>query len=263
VQSNTNLLYPRQPSSPTRILEQNRNTTRTFIPSLKPSNRANVPSTSTVGISFSLRPPSLPAIPSFPTTGANLGLDCIPVHPKNTLFDTLEGFCCCFESCGTFCRKLNSTMTFCAMVFEFKRTATREDGKLSRQFLRCGRRTSSACAAEVLREAIVGGRWRMNTEIHQTRHTIVGHADKMLFSSVKGKEAEARRLTSLQISSPHAQSFPLTLTTQAAYVLSLKTLLDVSTDDASRRCAFRLSSAPRSYAKFPFREHWPAHTGQA
>jgi hypothetical protein len=229
VQSDANLLYPRQPMSPTRILQQNCNTVRTFMPSHKPSNRANVPSTSTVGISFSLLPPSLPAIPSFPTTGANLGLDCMPVHPRNTLFDMLEDFCCCFESCGTFCRKLNSTMTFCAMVFEFKRTATREDGRLSRQFLRFGRRTSSAWAVEVLREAMVQSRRLVNTEIHQTRFIMVEDAGAKLLSSLDGQEAEARKLTSLRICSRRATSFLPTSVTQLH--IPLKRPLRVSTDD--------------------------------
>ena len=35
-------------------------------------------------------------------------------------------------------------MTFWAMVLEFRRTVTREEGRLRRQLLRFGRRTSSA-----------------------------------------------------------------------------------------------------------------------
>jgi hypothetical protein len=42
------------------------------------------------------------------------------------------------------CLKLNSTTTFCTTAFEFDNTLTSDDGRLSKQFLRLGKRATSA-----------------------------------------------------------------------------------------------------------------------
>lgn len=65
----------------------------TFCPSAMPSRRAKVASSSTTAISWSLDAvfPLLPAIPSRPTTAANLCLLCMPVHPTNMDLDVLAG----------------------------------------------------------------------------------------------------------------------------------------------------------------------------
>lgn len=122
----------------------------TFMPSLRPSNLPNVESISTVETSCSclpLPPPLLPPMPSLPTTGASLGCDCMPVHPKKTDFFTALALACASAPPAADCwRWLSSTTTFWAIVFEFKRSATRDDGRLRRQLFKLGRRTTSACA---------------------------------------------------------------------------------------------------------------------
>jgi hypothetical protein len=63
----------------------------------------------------------------------------MPVHPKKT-------DCCLpgFPSLPAACLKLSSTTTFCTTAFEFDNTLTSDDGRLSKQFLRLGKRATSA-----------------------------------------------------------------------------------------------------------------------
>jgi len=55
---------------------------------------------------------------------------------------------------GAGARYVSSTMTFCATVFELSKTATKEEGRLSKQFLRLGEKTKSTCAEDVFLEVI-------------------------------------------------------------------------------------------------------------
>ena len=97
------------------------------MPSLNPKSRPKVASTSTPATSCSCLGPAL------------LVCERIPVHPKKTD--------CCFPgfpSLPAACLKLSSTTTFCTTALEFSSTLTSDAGRLSRQFLREGRRETSA-----------------------------------------------------------------------------------------------------------------------
>lgn len=100
---------------------------RTFIPSLNPNNRPKVPSTSTLGTSCSCLGP------------ARRVCERMPVQPRKT-------DCCLpgLPSLPVACLKLSSTTTFCTTAFELRSTLTSEEGRLSKQFLRLGRRATSA-----------------------------------------------------------------------------------------------------------------------
>jgi hypothetical protein len=125
-----------QPTSTTQLVsvpttskrkDHNGARTRTFIPSLNPSSLPNVPSTSTPATSCSCLGPDLRVC------------ERMPVHPKKT-------DCCLpgLPSLPAACLKLSSTTTFCAKVFAFDNTLTSDDGRLSKQFLRLGKRATSA-----------------------------------------------------------------------------------------------------------------------
>lgn len=127
----------------------------TFIPSTSPSSLPKVVSTSTVGTSCSCLPPArAEARPSLPTIGATFACDCMPVHPMNTDFEAPLARCLASLLDGAAARYVSSTTTFCAIVFELSKTATKEEGRLSKQFLRLGEKTKSTCAEDVFREVI-------------------------------------------------------------------------------------------------------------
>lgn len=114
-------------NSPGKEKKNRSSNQRTFIPSLSPSNRPKVPSTSTPGTSCSCLGP------------ARRVCERIPVHPRKT-------DCCLpgLPSLPAACLKLSSTTTFCTTAFELRSTLTSEGGRLSKQFLRLGSRATSA-----------------------------------------------------------------------------------------------------------------------
>lgn len=61
-------------------------------------------------------------------------------------------------------RYVSSTTTFWVTVFEFKRTVTRDEGRLTRQFFRVAEKTSSTCADDVFREDMAFENLRMSRE---------------------------------------------------------------------------------------------------
>ena len=134
---NETATYPSQPISHIATTSTQRYQTNqkkkinlTFIPSLNPTNRPNVPSTSTPCTS------DCSSLLVGPAPAALRVCERMPVHPKNTD--------CCFPSLPAACLKLSSTTTFCTTALEFSSTLTSGAGRLSRQFLSEGRRETSA-----------------------------------------------------------------------------------------------------------------------
>lgn len=122
---------PQKPTNHNSFHTKRQKKNLTFIPSLNPNNRPNVPSTSTPGTSCSCLGPALRVC------------ERMPVHPKNT-----EDCLPAFPSLPAACLKLSSTTTFCTTALEFSSTLTSDAGRLSRQFLRPGRRATSAWVEE-------------------------------------------------------------------------------------------------------------------